>query len=140
VSCVQCISTAGEPYLAALAKAEAEGIALPNTLEHLKTQASLFLLAAGEEKKPAPSFWDPPAPTPTPAPEFRLPSKYLPAFWPLFFVGVIATLHALVVLLQVWIVDFKCWVRFRRVTSVAKATHLKVSPAHWPVAETCGGG
>lgn len=41
------------------------------------------------------------APAPTPVPGFTLPSRYLPSFWPLFFLGTIATLHALVILLQV---------------------------------------
>lgn len=27
---------------------------------------------------------------------------------------------------QVWIVDFRGWMRFRKVTSVSKATHVKV--------------
>jgi hypothetical protein len=27
----------------------------------------------------------------------------------------------------VWVVEFKAWVRFRKVTSVSKATHVKVS-------------
>lgn len=35
---LQCVTTMGEPYAKALAKAEAEGIALPNTVEHLKEQ------------------------------------------------------------------------------------------------------
>ena len=132
----QCFSTAGEPYLRALAKAEAEGQALPNTVEHLKTQASLFLLKAGEAATPEPTsfFWgsgtDAAATSGTPTPEFRLPSKYLPAFWPLFALGVIATLHALVLLLQVWLVDFKCWVRYRKVKSVGQATHVKVRDKH----------
>jgi hypothetical protein len=42
------------------------------------------------------------APPPAPAtPGFTLPSQYLPGFWPLFVLGTIVTLHALMILLQV---------------------------------------
>lgn len=126
----------GEPHLKALAKAEAEGIALPQTVEALRAQASAFLLktaakdkaAAEEEANPLASWFGggDPADKGPPVPEYYVPSRYLPAFWPLFFLGAVATLHALAVLLQVWLVDVRCWVRFRRVDSVHKATHVKV--------------
>lgn len=134
----QCYTTMGEPHAKALAKAEAEGIALPQTVEALRAQASAFLLkaaansdkdAAAEEPHPFASWFGggDPADKGPPVPEFYLPSRYLPAFWPLFFLGTVATLHALAVLLQVWLVDARCWVRFRRVGSVHKATHVRVS-------------
>jgi hypothetical protein len=72
---------------------------LPSTLEvGVKTQPAALL------DYPLDLSGDPDqdAPAPTPAtPEFTLPSRYLPAFWPLFFLGTIITLHALVILLQV---------------------------------------
>jgi hypothetical protein len=40
----------GEPYAKALAKAEAEGIALPNTVEHLKEQVR-GLSAIGRDRQ-----------------------------------------------------------------------------------------
>lgn len=128
----------GEPHAKALAKAEAEGIALPQTVEALRAQASAFLLkatahdkdgAGGEEPHPFASWFGgaDPADKGPPVPEFYLPSRYLPAFWPLFFLGTVATLHALAALLQVWLVDARCWVRFRRVGGVHQATHVRVS-------------
>jgi len=124
----------GEPYTKAIAKAESEGIDLPNTAEHLKTQASLFLLKPpGWEPPPPPSWFSPTPPEDKPKETYYVPSRYLPSFWPLFSLGVIATLHALVMLLQVWMVDFKCWVRYRLVNTVSQATHVKVR-------ESCSGG
>ncbi len=139
----QCIITAGEPYLKALAKAEAEGIALPNTVEHLRASASAFLLKATTEKKKEEdlpfSFWgaaDPSLNAP-PVAEYYLPSKYLPAFWPLFALGAVATLHALVLLLQVWLVDFKCWVRYRKVDSGTSFSHPPTYPPTHPLYLPC---
>jgi hypothetical protein len=143
---LQCYLTAGQPYSQALAKAEREGIPLPNTIEHLKTQASAYLLKTGEAAKPPQSFWsflDPDTSAlhdPQQAQglgdsqqqqqqqQFQLPSRHLPSFWPLFTLGALATLHALVVLLQVWVVHIRCWVQFTPVDSVALATHVKVRP------------
>jgi hypothetical protein len=127
----------GEPHLKALAKAEAEGVALPQTVEALRAQASAFLLkAASKDKDDAEAnpfaSWlggGDPADKGPPIPEYYVPSRYLPSFWPLFFLGTVATLHALAVLLQVWLVDVRCWVRYRRAESVHKATHVKVSRA-----------
>ncbi len=125
----------GEPHLKALAKAEAEGIALPQTVEALRAQASAFLLKAaakdGKDDADAHPFasWFGGADSADkgpPIPEYHVPSRYLPGFWPLFFLGAVATLHALAMLLQVWLVDARCWVRYRRVESVHKATHVKV--------------
>lgn len=126
----------GDPYSKALAKAEAEGIALPNTVEHLRASASAFLLKSttpvDKDKDALPSFslfgsTDPTLNQP-PLPDYYLPSKYLPGFWPLFTLGTIMTLHALILLLQVWLVRFKCWVRFRTVSTVQEATHVYIHP------------
>lgn len=127
----------GEPHRQALAKAEAEGIALPQTVEALRAQASAFLMkTAAPDKDDADAHslasWfggADPADKGPPMPEYNVPSRYQPAFWPLFFLGAVATLHALAVLLQVWLVDVRCWVRYRKVESVHKATHVKVTTA-----------
>lgn len=42
----------------------------------------------------------------------RVPSPYSCAFWPTFGLGIIATLYALIVLLQYWRVDFNVWLNF----------------------------
>ena len=122
----------GDPYLKALAKAESEGAALPHTVEHLRASAAVFLLKtlpdpSAPEKEVPFSFWGDPAAEP-PVPDYYLPSRYLPGFWPCFALGVVMTLHALVLLLQVWLVEFRCWVRYRPVGSVGEATHVKIVP------------
>ena len=61
-------------------------------------------------------------------PSVRLPSKYLPGFWPSMALGVCAVLHALYVLLQVWSVDFRCRVGFSETENVLQATHAYVKP------------
>ena len=47
----------------------------------------------------------------------RVPNKYAPAFWPSLLLGVVVTLHALVVLLQVWSVGFNVTVNFTEVNA-----------------------
>ncbi|CAN0408337.1 unnamed protein product, partial [Discosporangium mesarthrocarpum] len=60
--------------------------------------------------------------------EVHLPWKYLPGFWPLLYLGVIVIAHCLMILLQHWSVDFRCWVRFKKVEDMDRATHVKVTP------------
>lgn len=47
----------------------------------------------------------------------RVPNKYSPAFWPSLLFGIVVTLHALVVLLQVWSVGFNVSVNFTEVSA-----------------------
>ena len=49
----------------------------------------------------------------------RVPNKYAPAFWPSLLLGIVVTLHALVVLLQVWSVGFNVQVNFTEVNAAA---------------------
>jgi cation-transporting ATPase 13A1 len=49
----------------------------------------------------------------------RVPNKHAPAFWPSLLLGITATLHALVVLLQVWSVGFNVQVNFTEVNAAA---------------------
>ena len=44
--------------------------------------------------------------------KMRVPNKYMPGFWPLLFLGVTATLHALFFLMQVWKVSFDAAVNY----------------------------
>lgn len=124
----------GDPYQQALAKADSEGASLPHTVEHLRASASAFLLKApvdpsAAEKEAPFSFWGMGEANNEPAvPDYYLPSPYLPGFWPLFALGSVATLHALILLLQVWVVDIKCWVRYRPVRNVSEATHVRIVP------------
>ncbi|GKY99737.1 hypothetical protein MPSEU_000927700 [Mayamaea pseudoterrestris] len=43
----------------------------------------------------------------------RVPSQYSCAFWPTFFLGILGTLYALVILMQYWRVDFNVWLNYR---------------------------
>ncbi|KAL7564440.1 hypothetical protein ACA910_002754 [Epithemia clementina (nom. ined.)] len=45
----------------------------------------------------------------------RVPNKYAPAFWPTLLTGVWTTLHALIILLQVWSVAFHVRINFSEV-------------------------
>ena len=44
--------------------------------------------------------------------KMRVPNKYMPGFWPLLFLGITATLHALFFLMQVWKVSFDAAVNY----------------------------
>jgi hypothetical protein len=45
----------------------------------------------------------------------RVPSKYSAGFWPTFIFGVLATVHALVLLMQHWSVAFNVWINFQEI-------------------------
>lgn len=49
----------------------------------------------------------------------RVPNKHSPAFWPSLVLGITATLHALVILLQVWSVGFNVAVNFTEVSAAS---------------------
>lgn len=49
----------------------------------------------------------------------RVPHRYAASFWPTLLFGVIAVLHALVLLLQVWSVAFNVWINFQEVDADA---------------------
>ena len=48
----------------------------------------------------------------------RVPNQYSPAFWPSLFLGILATLHALVLLMQHWSVAFNVWINYAHVNAV----------------------
>lgn len=43
----------------------------------------------------------------------RVPSKYAASFWPTLLLGMLATLHALVLLMQHWSVSFNTWINYQ---------------------------
>lgn len=47
--------------------------------------------------------------------KYKVPHKYAPAFFPTLLLGVLATLHALVVLMQHWSVAFQVWINFQEI-------------------------
>mmetsp|Transcript_51947 Transcript_51947/g.89404 ORF Transcript_51947/g.89404 Transcript_51947/m.89404 type:complete len:524 (-) Transcript_51947:123-1694(-) len=123
-----CYHTIGEQYIEAINKAERDGIEIPNTIGYARSAASKFLEEGFEDEKKSSWFnFDLDAPPP-PKKEFRLPSQYLPGFWPLLFLGTVAVLHVLIQLLQVWSIKFKCLLHYRLVGSVEDATHVRVIP------------
>jgi manganese-transporting P-type ATPase len=50
----------------------------------------------------------------------RVPSRYAPAFTPTLILGVLAVLHALVLLMQHWSVGFNVWINYREMDADAK--------------------
>ena len=56
----------------------------------------------------------------------RVPHKYAVSFWPSLCMGIVATLHALVILLQYWSVTFNIWINYQpvNVTQVSLPTGL----------------
>jgi len=124
----QCYNTIGEQYVEAITKAERDGIEIPNTVGYVRSAASKFLEEGFEDEVKKSWFsFDMDAPPP-PKKEFRVPSQYLPGFWPLLFLGIVTTLHVLMQLLQHWSIRFKCFLHFRKVDSVEQATHVKIIP------------
>lgn len=124
----QCYMTIGEQYVEAIAKAERKGIDIPNTEGYMRNKASKFF-EEGFEDEPIRSWFnfDPDA-VPVQKKEFRLPSQYLPGFWPVLFLGTVVTLHVLMQLLQHWSIKFKCLLHFRKVERTEDATHVRVIP------------
>jgi len=49
----------------------------------------------------------------------RVPSRYAPAFTPALLLGILAVLHALVLLMQHWSVGFNVWINFREMDAEA---------------------
>ena len=49
----------------------------------------------------------------------RVPKKYAPTFSSMLCTGILVTVHALVILLQVWSVKFNVWMNFVSVSSSA---------------------
>ena len=54
--------------------------------------------------------------------KMRVPNKYAPAFTPTLILGILATLHALVLLMQHWSVGFNVWLNYREID--AESVHL----------------
>jgi len=45
----------------------------------------------------------------------RVPNRYAAAFWPTLLLGVLATLHTLLLLMQYWSVAFDVWINYKEV-------------------------
>ena len=43
----------------------------------------------------------------------RVPHKHAVSFWPSLIMGMLVTLHALVLLMQHWSVGFKVWINYK---------------------------
>ena len=54
--------------------------------------------------------------------KMRVPNRHAPAFTPSLILGILVTLHALVVLMQHWSVKFNVWLNYREVD--AESVHL----------------
>ena len=122
---LQCFSSIGEQYRDALSRADEEGWQLPDSIDSQRSALSNLLAGLDPSDKKTTVEGAGPGGKP-----LHLPSQYLPGFWPLLYLGIIAILHGLLVLLQVWSVRFKCWVRMRKHTGkVAEATHVRVEPS-----------
>eukprot|EP00752_Nemacystus_decipiens_P010629 g9467.t1 len=116
----QCFLTTGEQYNDALALAEEEGWALPNSEDSHRT--ALTALLSGQDLDDGAAGG---------VKEVHLPWKYLPGFWPVLWLAVVVVLHLLMVLSQHWSVAFRCLVRFRRVRDgddPTTATHAMATP------------
>lgn len=111
----QCFLTIGEQYNDALARAEDEGWALPNSED--SHRSALTSLLTGAEPGDAGDVK-----------EAYLPWKYLPGFWPLMWFSLVAVLHLLMILLQHWSVAFRCLVKFHPAKDPTKATHAMATP------------
>ena len=117
---LQCFLTIGEQYNDALALAEEEGWALPNSEDSHRT--ALTALLSGQDLEDGAAGG---------VKEVHLPWKYLPGFWPVLWLAVVFVLHLLMVLSQHWSVAFRCLVRFRRVRDgddPTTATHAMATP------------
>jgi len=125
-------STIGEPYRLFLEKAEREGFdvmegttKLRAELEHTfgdindpnrRTQKLGWMawmemdieeLAEEKKKDKVKSVLD------SLPKNMRVPSRYAPAFTPTLILGILAVLHALVLLMQHWKVAFNVWINYR---------------------------
>ena len=69
----------------------------------------------------------------------RVPNKYAASFWPSLLLGLLATLHALLLLMQHWSVGFNVWVNFQEVdaTTVEVPAEMMALPED---EEVHGGG
>lgn len=115
---MQCFLTIGEQYNDALAQAEEEGWALPNSED--SHRSALTSLLSGQDTEDGGAGG---------VKEVHLPWKYLPGFWPVLWLAIVFVLHLLMILSQHWSVAFRCLVRFRRVRDdPAKATHAMARP------------
>ncbi|CAM9468711.1 unnamed protein product, partial [Choristocarpus tenellus] len=110
--------TIGEQYEDALAHAEEEGLALPNSED--SHRSALNSLLSGEDSANPDSLGS--------AKEAHIPWRYLPGFWPLLYLGLEVIFHMLLILLQHWSVAFRCRVRFQAVDDISRATHVKAVP------------
>jgi cation-transporting ATPase 13A1 len=145
-------STIGEPYRKFLEKADREGFEVMEGSTKLRAQIEhsfkdindpnrrtkkigwfdwmdmdIEELAAEKKREKEQSVLD------SLPKNMRVPSKRAPSFTPTLLLGVMAVLHALVLLLQHWSVGFNVWINFREVD--ADSTELPESMMELDVEE-----
>ncbi|GAX25788.1 cation-transporting ATPase 13A1 [Fistulifera solaris] len=128
------LSTVGEPYRKFLEKADQEGFQVMEGATKLRAQfehsfhdlddpnrrikkigwmdwmdMDIEELAAEKKRDKEQSVLD------ALPKSMRVPNKYAASFWPSLFLGILATLHALLLLMQHWSVGFNVWVNFQEV-------------------------
>jgi hypothetical protein len=68
--------------------------------------------------------------------EVRLPSRWLPGFWALLFLGVVAVLHLLLILLQVCRLVYSLYT-CTRITYVRVISYTTMVAGGWPAFGRC---
>lgn len=126
------VSTIGEPYRKFLEKADKEGFEVMEGATKMKAQIEhsfkdindpnrrtkkigwfdwmdmdIEELAAEKKKDKERSVLD------SLPKNMRVPSKTAPAFTPTLILGIIAVIHALMLLMQHWLVGFNVWINYR---------------------------
>lgn len=117
-----CYITIGEQYVEALTMYENQEINVIDDFEMLRKKADDFLAGKLPDQSTVTS-------STSHSPNYVIPSKWSPGFWPSIALGVVAILHALFVLGQIWSVKFRCMVNFNAETKANSATHIHVVPA-----------
>ena len=131
-------STIGEPYRKFLEKADREGFEVMEGATRLKAEMEhsfadindpnrrvkkigwfdwmdmeIEELAAEKKKDKEKNVLD------SLPKNMRVPSRYSPAFTPALILGVLAVIHALVLLMQHWLVGFNLWINYRELDADA---------------------
>lgn len=129
-----CISTIGEPYRKFLEKADREGFSVMEGTNKMRAELEHALSDLNDPDRPAEKVgwfeWmnmdiEEHAERKKKEKEqtvldslpknMRVPKKYMPAFVPMLLMGIFATLHALIMLLQHWSVRFNIMVNYNSV-------------------------
>ena len=117
-----CYITLGEQYYEALSMYENQEINVLDDYEKLRNRAEDFLTGNLPDPSTVTS-------SSNANPNYVVPSKWSPGFWPSVALGLVATCHALFVLGQIWSVKFKCLVKFSTQKDATKATHAHIVPS-----------